>query len=212
MLDKTAEAALGFWHRLQSVWFRWAEYNQHHPMFLVFVSLLVAIDAIVIVLPGDVVLILAVLSNPSKWKRIWLAGAVGGIIGGMALVWMVQSWGAEFFTSFAQSLGAGSNIEVMQRWFNEYGLVTIAVGSCIPGASWTPVLLAGLAGSPLGEVFAWLVLGRTVRYFIFCFGTREGWAVFHTIREKAKAEKERSEILAKDSSPSDEKPRRPSIQ
>lgn len=56
--------------RLRQAWMGWAKLNQRKPWFPFLIGLVVAVDAVVVVLPGDVLVALAVLSNPAAWRRL----------------------------------------------------------------------------------------------------------------------------------------------
>ncbi|MES2202636.1 MAG: hypothetical protein V4498_10325, partial [candidate division FCPU426 bacterium] len=80
-LEASATVTLGFYDRVKRVWFRWAEMNKHSPWFPFILALIVGFDAIVVVLPGELIVIPSVLSNPSKWKKIAISAGIGSALG-----------------------------------------------------------------------------------------------------------------------------------
>lgn len=197
ILDRLAALILGLWSQAKRAWFRWAELNQHSSWFPFFVGAMVALDAIIVVLPADVIVILAVLSNPKAWKRTWLASGLGSVLGAFILFLLVRQTGGSFLNDLSEmnkALGAEDGWQHARVFFKEYGLSSLAIGSVLPLFSWPPVILAGLAHSEVLPVLGYLLVGRMVRYLLICWGTREGWAVFQTVRDKAREEK--AETLA----------------
>ncbi len=205
------------WERLQKAWFKWAQLNQEKPWFPFFVASIVALDAIVVVLPGDVVVALAVLSNPAQWKRLAVYAGLGGALGAFILYASLAHYGKAPLDKLAQ-LGAPAGVEQLSdlsasqpdlegglaamtqsappKWekarafFDRFGLFSLALGSVIPLFSWPPVVLAGLSTDRWWEVLFWLLIGRQARYWLGCFGVREGWAMFQALREEAQSHRQ----------------------
>lgn len=204
------------WERIQKAWFRWAELNQQKVWFPYFVACVVALDAMIVVLPGDVLVALAVLSNPAQWKRLAIFAGLGGALGAFLLYLSLAHFGKAPLDQLVQ-LGSPAGVENISqlnnnqpdletglaavtqsqppKWdkarafFDRFGLFSLALGSVIPLFSWPPVVLAGLSTDRWWEVLFWLLLGRQARYWLGCFGMREGWAMFQALREEAQAHK-----------------------
>jgi membrane protein YqaA with SNARE-associated domain len=177
------QGLLAFWGRVKKLWFSWAEVNQHAAWFPFFIAVVVGIDAIIVVLPGDVLVVLAVLSNPLAWRRTATAAGIGGAVGAFLLYALVAETGGQFLSQYhpdAQAI----------QFFRHYGVASLAIGSVIPLFSWPPVVLAGLSSSPPHQVAFFLLIGRLARYFILCAGLRYGWTLFHDLRQRAHAERE----------------------
>jgi len=216
---RISNVILALWEKIQNTWFRWAKLNQHAAWFPFFVGSVVAVDSMIVILPGDVVVALAVLSNPGKWKRLAVYSGLGSLLGAFCLYLVLHNFGKSpldqlsslgVTTSFEElnamsatspDLEAGLAVvgstppkwDLARAFFDKYGLYSLALGSLVPFMSWPPVVMAGLSTDNWGAVFLLLLLGRLARYFLFCFGVREGWAMFQTLREQAKEKKEARE-------------------
>lgn len=203
--------------RLHRAWLSWAHLNQRKPWFPIMVGLVVAIDAVIVVLPGDVLVALAVLSNPAAWRKLAVYAGLGGAIGAFCLYMLLFQFGKAPLDRLAE-LGAPAGVEHLNdlnasqpdveaglaavtqhkppKWerardfFNRFGLFSLALGSLIPLFSWPPVVLAGLSTNRWWEVLFWLLIGRQARYWLACFGLREGWAMFQALREEAQTHRE----------------------
>lgn len=191
-LEASAHATLNAWGRIKRMWFRWADLNQHAAWFPFFIGAVVGADAIIVVLPGDVLVVLAVLSNPKAWRKTMGAAALGGAIGGFVLFMLVRETGGSFLNDLQAmnaSMGVNQSWEHARNFFREYGLASIAIGSAIPLFSWPPVILAGLAQSDALLVALYLLIGRFTRYLILCYGIRYGWAFFQELKSQAREER-----------------------
>lgn len=205
------------WERVRQAWFRWAQLNQSKAWFPFFIAAVVAVDSMIVVLPGDVLVALAVLSNPAAWRRIAFYAGMGATIGAFTLYLLLFHYGKAPLNKLAE-LGAPTGVQDLSelsantpdveagiaavaqtpapKWerfrafFARFGLFSLALGSVIPLFSWPPVILAGLSTDRWWEVLFWLILGRQARYWIGCFGFREGWAMFTALREEAQAQRE----------------------
>jgi membrane protein YqaA with SNARE-associated domain len=204
------------WERLRRGWFRWAHLNQERPWFLFVLATVVALDGVMVLLPGDVLVALAVLSNPSAWRRIAVYCGLGGAIGAFCLYLLLHQFGKAPLRQLQDLTGGGESSSLSElnarapdldaglvavtqdhapRWhkfkafFARYGLFSLALGSLLPLFSWPVVILAGLTTDRWWEVLFWLVVGRQARYWLGCFGLREGWAMFQALREEAQAHK-----------------------
>lgn len=97
------------------------------------------------------------------------------------------------FRAHIQKLKKNPRWQSARDFFDKYGLFSLALGSIVPFFSWPPVVLAGLSSDKWFQVLFFLLLGRQVRYWILCFGLREGWAMFTTLRKEAREQKEHRE-------------------
>jgi membrane protein YqaA with SNARE-associated domain len=191
-LGKIAQALVSTWDQARLAWTRFADSSQNAWWFPVVLALLVAFDAFVVVLPGDVVVSLAVLSNPKGWRKIALVSALGSALGSFALYLLIHHFGKSALDHLTAS-GLTANV----RWgdarsfFRRYGLFSLALGSVLPGGTWPPVVMAGFSADQWGSVLGWLLLGRLTRYFVLSFGTREGWAIFQAVKQEAHSKTQR---------------------
>ncbi len=191
-LETSAHMTLSLWGRAKRTWFRWAEMNQHSSWFPYFIAFVVGLDAMVILLPGDIIVVLAVLSNPGAWRKTMFSAGIGGALGGFLCFMLVRETGGQFLDelqSLNATLGMAGNWEHARGFFRDHGLSSLLIGSVIPGFSYPPVILAGLAKAPAFPVLGYLVAGRLLRYLILCYGVRYGWAFFQTVRNEAREER-----------------------
>lgn len=203
-LETSAHMTLGLWVRVKHAWFRWAELNQHSHWFPFFIGAIVCADAIIVVLPGDIVVALAVLSNPKAWRQTWVASSIGSALGAFILYLFVAHTGGKYLDELQavnEAMGAAAKWENAREFVKQWGVWSLTLGSVIPFFSIPPVILAGLAKSPALAVLGCLVLGRFLRFLIITYGVLYGWAFFQTIRLQAKEEREKALGHAHDPGP-----------
>jgi membrane protein DedA with SNARE-associated domain len=182
-----------FWDAAHRAWIRWAEFNGHAGWFMPLLGVIVFVDGMLVVLPGDLLVVLSTLANVRRnWWRTALAATLGRT--------------AAFFTLYLLSihLGAGALHGMLdwtvkpeswahaQDWFGRWGLLSIPFFSLLPFAAQLPPVLAGLSHADPLPVAGAILAGNALRYLIICFGLREGWAALRFIREHAHREKEKA--------------------
>jgi membrane protein DedA with SNARE-associated domain len=191
VLGNLARWLVLLWRRIARAWHRFAVINQQAPWFPLALAALVAFDALVVVIPGDAVVALVVLSNPQGWRKTAIISGVGSALGAFALYLLILHFGKAPLDQMAASGIELPHLESARGFFNHWGLASLAIGSVIPGFTWPPVVMAGLSTSRWPEVLAWLLLGRTVRFFIISISAREGWAMIHAVRREALDKKDK---------------------
>jgi membrane protein YqaA with SNARE-associated domain len=212
---------LRVWDRVHQAWKRWAALNQHAPWFPYVVAGIVGLDAIVVILPGDVIMALATLSNPAAWRRMAILTGLASAAGSFALYLFLMLYGKAPIEHALAWMGTPASIQELSensalqpdlegglaavgasqppKWekakafYDKFGLFSLALGSLIPFFSFPPVVIAGLLSDKWVQVLVYLLIGRLLRYLILCFGLREGWAMFTTLRQEARTHKEQLE-------------------
>jgi membrane protein DedA with SNARE-associated domain len=108
---------------------------------------------------------------------------------------LASHFGAAWINHWTQQLGMENTWREASGFFRDHGLSSLMIGSLLPGLTWPPVILAGLSHGDPFKAFLYLVAGRCARYGLLCFGSREGWALFHTVKNRAREEREKKEQL-----------------
>ena len=193
---KIAHWLLALWSQLKQAWIRCAEASQTAWGFPLVLAALVGFDAFVVVLPGDVVVALAVLSNPKGWRKTAAVSAVGSALGAFALYLVIHHFGKRALDNMAASGLDLPRWQGARGFFKQYGLFALALGSLMPGFTWPPVVMAGLSTDRWATVLGWLLLGRLTRFTLLSLGTREGWAAFQAVKQEAREQNEKKEDLS----------------
>ncbi len=173
------------WNQLHRAWGRFANSSQNAWWFPAALAVLVAFDAFVVILPGDIVVALAVLSNPRRWRKTAFFSALGSTLGSFALYLVIHHFGRQELSRLNPDGMSFKSWHEARVLFRKYGLFSLALGSLLPGGTLPPVVLAGLTADRWAAVLGWLFLGRTARFLLLSFGVREGWAVFQALKQEA---------------------------
>ncbi|MES2202409.1 MAG: hypothetical protein V4498_09170, partial [candidate division FCPU426 bacterium] len=120
---------------------------------------------------------------PSKWKKIAISAGIGSALGSLVMFLLVRHFGSNWV---AQHLGMEARWNSVPHFFRTHILFSLTLGSLIPGLTWPPVILAALSKSAALPALFYLLIGRILRYGLICFGAREGWAFFETVKNKAR--------------------------
>ena len=214
-----SQGVLALWDRIHKAWFRWAEMNQHARWFPFLVATMVGLDSIIVLFPGDLLVGLAVLSNPRAWKKLALAGGLGSALGAFALYLLVHHYGkvsldhlsvvaptsVEELSQPSPEQGTleetiapvnvkhRSKLEVAKTFYKKYGPFSLLLGSIIPFFGWLPVIAAGLLTDAWFQILLALLVGRLIKFWLVAFGVREGWAMFTTLKDEAQHREQQRE-------------------
>ena len=135
-LEASAKVTLGFWDKLKHMWFTWAEINKHSPWFPFVLAFFIGLDAIIVVLPGEILSVGAVLSNPNSWKKIALYSGLGSALGSLLLLLLVRHFGSGWIDHWAQQIGMDATWKHATGFFKDHGLSALMIGSLLPGLAW----------------------------------------------------------------------------
>ncbi|EIJ71922.1 YqaA family protein [Pasteurella bettyae] len=150
-------------------WTFWAEFWQHHSLYLMFASSFLSAT----VLPGSSEIIFLGLATAMQLSAqhyfsssillLLVVATIGNTLGGMTTYW-IGCWLP------SPELSQQSNAKV--RWvlekFKRYGSFALLL-------SWMPVVgdvfcaVAGWIGLPWGKVFSFMLIGKTLRYVFLCY-------------------------------------------
>jgi membrane protein YqaA with SNARE-associated domain len=157
-----------------------------------------------------------VLSNPRAWKKLAIAGGLGSALGAFGLYVLVHHYGktsldqlsvvaptsVEELSQPSPEQGTleetiapvnvkhRSKLEVAKSFYKKYGPFSLILGSIIPFFAWLPVIAAGLLSDAWFQILLALLAGRLIKFWLVAFGVREGWAMFTTLKDEAKQQKE----------------------
>lgn len=146
---------------------RWIDVVQAHAQawwYTPAVSLLAALDAFVIVIPTDGLLVGASMAAPRRWVYAALLVTLGSTIGAVVLAAILQIHGLPFL----QYLSPGVDQTEAWRWsvtlMADWGGLALFLIALSPIMQQPAVALAALAGMPLLNIFALVFAGRLIKY------------------------------------------------
>ncbi len=137
--------------------------------FAPLVAVLAALDAIIVFIPVEALLVSAVIVRPKHWARIALVVSVGSATGAAGCAWLVSQYGEglvnQLFPALLQSKSWLESSQVIQ----EHGTWGLAVISLSPIPQQAAVVIAGLAHLQPMIVLLSVFVGRALKYLFFAW-------------------------------------------
>lgn len=135
-----------------------------HWWYVPLIAVLSALDAYLLVIPNEALLVPAVLAHPSRWARIGFWTTLGSAVGATSFAALTGIYGTPFIERLmpgtVQSKGWTESMAYLQR-SGSWGLGLVSLG---PFPQHAAVAVAGLARMPLVEIFLAVFGGRLIKY------------------------------------------------
>lgn len=154
------------------------------------VSLLAGLDAFVIVVPTDGLLVSAVMLAPRRWIYTAIVVTLGSTLGAVGLAALLEEHGLPLLLSIKPGLDQGAlwiwTDQMMDRW-GAWALFGVALS---PIMQHPAVALAAMAGMPIWEIFGCVFLGRAIKYLVLAYISTHAprllgrlWGIQHDLKE-----------------------------
>jgi membrane protein YqaA with SNARE-associated domain len=134
------------------------------PWYAPLIALLSALDNFLIVIPNDGILVSSAMLKPRRWFLFAVAITLGSTLGGLALAAFVELQGLPWVEATFPALVSSATWRWTDHFFDQYGLVVVFVVGLAPLAQQPAVILAALAGTPLGEFAVAICAGRFIKF------------------------------------------------
>jgi membrane protein YqaA with SNARE-associated domain len=128
------------------------------------VAVLAGLDAFVIVIPTDGLLVGAVMLAPRRWIYTALVVTLGSTLGALTLAALLEVHGLPFLLEIKPGIDQGSLWVWTDKMMDSYGGWALFAVALSPIMQHPAVALAALAGMPLWEIFVCVFLGRAIKY------------------------------------------------
>jgi membrane protein DedA with SNARE-associated domain len=120
-------------------------------------------------IPSDVVVIfcaILVAKGTLHWLPLFLASFLGGILGALLVYWAGINRGRSFFLSRPRPFLSPSRLLEMERHFQRYGNLILALNRAVIGGRSFGFLIAGLTGYHLKRVLVYGAPGIAAWYVL----------------------------------------------
>lgn len=154
LIRRAVEVLRGFANRF---WFP--------PLLLV----LAALDALLIVIPTDGILISSSMLMKKKWISFGLFVAVGSAIGSLALISLVNHIGLEQILQLYPGVNKTQIWKVTLDFFNEYGLLVVFLVGVTPFTQQPVLIMAALSDIPYPPLAAVILFGRIIKFCLMAY-------------------------------------------
>jgi len=152
------------------IWQRYANYWWYAPL----IGLLAALDAFILVIPTDGLMIGAVLLCSRRWAQTFIWVALGSTIGAVLFAAIVQREGLPYLLQYLPSIEQNSVWIWSEQFMQKHGLWTVFLVALSPLVQHPAVALAALAELPISNIAVAVFLGRVLKYCLLA------WVASHT--------------------------------
>lgn len=133
------------------------------------VGILALLDAFILIIPVDGILISSVLLKPKKWIYISVCVTIGSTIGALMLFYIVEKHGLPFILDIYPGINQGQIWNWSEIFFQKYGLLLVFFIAATPLFQHPIIILASLAHAPFLHMFVAVTTGRVIKYLIMSY-------------------------------------------
>ncbi len=133
------------------------------------VGLLAALDAFLVVIPTDGLLIGAVMLAPKRWVYSAVMVSLGSSLGALSLAAILEIHGMPFLLAIKPGIDQTPFFLWTNNLMDNWGGLALFLVALSPMMQHPAIALAALAGMPLLEIFGLVLLGRSIKYGLFAW-------------------------------------------
>ena len=142
--------------------------SRYYPLILAITAFCLMIFGL---LPCEVVLIPAIVSAPTRWKKFVVGAALGSAVGAAALASITFYFGLPLIHSIFPALETSKSWLLTYNWISHYGAAALIFIAIIPIAQTPSIAIAGLFDVPFATVLAAFLVGKLIKYTIVAYIT-----------------------------------------
>lgn len=152
--------------RIVRSWLRKVQRYAGRWWYAPLVGALAGIDAFVVVIPTDGLLVSAVMLAPRRWIYTALVVTLGSTLGAVALAGLLEVHGLPLLLKIKPGLDQSSVWIWTDLMMDKYGGWALFAVALSPIMQHPAVALAALAGMSLWEIAAFVFVGRAIKYLV----------------------------------------------
>lgn len=133
------------------------------------VSILAALDNIILIVPTDGLLISSSMLRPKKWFYFSFIMAVGSTLGALFLVLLIEEHGLPTLLKYYPNLDQTRTWALVYEFFQKYGLLCVFIVSALPVMQQPAVVIASLALTPYDQLGLVIFAGRFFKFLLFAY-------------------------------------------
>lgn len=131
--------------------------------------LLAALDALLIVIPTDGILISSSMLMRKRWITFAICVAVGSAIGSLALISLVNHFGLEKILQYYPDVDQTQMWKVTLNFFSEYGLLVVFLVGVTPFTQQPALIIAALSNISFVPLAAVVLVSRIIKFCIMAY-------------------------------------------
>ena len=136
------------------------------PPLLILLALL---DALIIIIPTDGILISSSMLIKKRWFRFGLSVAVGSAIGSLILVYAADHYGLQKILEFYPGVDQSQVWKWTLSFFNSYGLVVVFLVGVTPFTQQPALIMAALSGISFFPLALAILISRIIKFCIMAY-------------------------------------------
>lgn len=133
------------------------------------VSILAALDNVVLIVPTDGLLISSSMLRPKRWFYFAFITAVGSTLGALFLAFLIEELGLPTLLKYYPNLDETRTWALVYEFFQQYGLLCVFVVSALPLIQQPAVIIASLALTPYYKLGLVIFAGRFLKFMLFAY-------------------------------------------
>ncbi len=133
------------------------------------IGFLAALDAIILVIPNDGILVASTMLVPRRWIIFAVCVAVGSSLGAIALNYIVEIQGLPFILEYYPGLDQTYWWKITQNFFDQYGILIVFAVGASPIMQQPAIVLAALANTPVTQLATAIFLGRILKFLLMAY-------------------------------------------
>ncbi|MBY0452521.1 MAG: hypothetical protein K2P92_05750 [Bdellovibrionaceae bacterium] len=133
------------------------------------VSILAALDNIILIVPTDGLVISSSMLRPKRWLYFSFIIAVGSTLGALFLALLIEEQGLPTLLKYYPNLDQTRTWALVDDFFQKYGLLCVFVVSALPVMQQPAVVLASLALTPYYKLGLVIFAGRFLKFMLFAY-------------------------------------------
>jgi membrane protein YqaA with SNARE-associated domain len=133
------------------------------------IGFLAGLDAIILIVPTDGLLISSCILKPQRWFGFAVAVAVGSTVGGLVLAGLIEMQGLPWILNLYPGLDQSWAWKMTDDFFKLYGLWVLFAVSVAPLPQQPAIVLASLSTVSLPEMTIVLFVGRFFKFIFMAY-------------------------------------------
>lgn len=156
-------------HARISVYVQWLEQFADRSWYPPLLSILAALDSMIVVIPNDGILVASSMLQPKRWSIFAVFVSIGSTIGAVILAVIVAHQGLPWVLEMYPWLAKTEVWTWSVKFFDEYGLYLVFAVSALPISQQPVIILAGIAHTPFLKLASVLFAGRIIKFLAMAF-------------------------------------------
>lgn len=131
--------------------------------------LLALLDALVIIIPADGILISSSMLIKKRWMPFALCVAIGSTLGALILVYFVDHYGLQKILEFYPGIDQSHIWKWTLNFFNQYGLMVVFLVGLTPISQQPVLIIAALANVSFFPLTLAILVSRIIKFCIMAY-------------------------------------------